>query len=102
MKHGQQSLHIVNPTRRVHPDMDRSAMIKEARVYEITLSGHLDEQWVEWLGDLKADRKADGTTRLSGIIPDQAALHGLLVRIRNLGLTLISITSVEDQDGDME
>lgn len=60
-------------------------------LYEIKLKGHLDENWEDWLGGLEISNDEHGYSLLTGIIPDQAALHGILLQIRDLGLTLISI-----------
>ena len=65
--------------------------------YRIRVKGHLGPQWSEWFDWMTVTLEADGTTTLSGPIADQAALHGLLVRIRDLGLELISI-SQDDPD----
>lgn len=59
--------------------------------YEITVEGHLDEHWSEWLDGFVIIHSDDGNSQLSGTIADQAALHGILIQIRDLGLTLISI-----------
>ncbi len=64
--------------------------------YKITVAGHLDEHWAEWLGGLGIEYDPQGNTVLHGAIPDQAALHGLLVQIRDLGLTLIAIKLAEE------
>lgn len=61
--------------------------------YEINIKGHLDKHWSDWLGDLAVSYDDQGNTILSGRIVDQAALHGILAQIRDLGLTLISLTS---------
>lgn len=59
--------------------------------YEIKVKGHLDGHWSDWLGGLVITQENDNSL-LTGTVPDQAALHGILVQIRDLGLTLISIT----------
>jgi len=62
--------------------------------YEIRLKGHLDSHWADWFEGLTITMEEDGSTLLTGPVTDQAALHGLLKRIRDLGLTLISICPV--------
>ena len=61
--------------------------------YEIKIKGHLDPYWSEWFADLKMTHLEGDETLLSGTLPDQGALHGLLERIRDLNLKLISVTS---------
>jgi hypothetical protein len=68
--------------------------------YEIRLKGHLDDRWAEWFEGLTITLDKDGNTLLSGPVVDQAALHGLLKKIRDLGLPLLSVNSVgPDSDG---
>ena len=59
---------------------------------EIRIKGHLDEHWSEYLGSLELSHDCQGNTVLSGMVADQAALHGILAQIRDLGLSLISVT----------
>ena len=61
--------------------------------YELTIQGHLDQRWSDWFGELTLVHGPDGTTTLRGAVTDQAELHGLLAKVRDLGLTLISVTS---------
>ena len=67
----------------------------EARRYEIRLKGRLDSSWAEWLGGMSLTHASDGTTVLVGPVVDQAALHGLLQKLRDLGITLISVNEDE-------
>ena len=62
--------------------------------YEIIVNGHIDQQWSSWFANLDIYHDQDGFTILSGFIVDQSALHGILTQIRDLGLPLISITSL--------
>jgi hypothetical protein len=63
--------------------------------YRIRVDGHLDERWSAWFGDLGLTHERDGTTCLGGFVPDQAALHGLLAKVRDLGMVLISVEVIE-------
>ncbi len=63
--------------------------------YEIRLAGHLDSRWVSWFDGLCLTNESDGTTVISGLVADQAALHGLLQKVRDIGLPLVSVFQVE-------
>jgi hypothetical protein len=64
-------------------------------VYQFVIKGHLDSEWSEWFDGLTITRVDNGETILSGPVVDQTALHGVLIKIRDLGLPLLSLTRVE-------
>ena len=66
--------------------------------YQIRVKGHLDDAWTEWFADLAISNLENGEALLSGRLPDQGALHGVLKRIDNLGLTLISVNALPGND----
>ncbi len=67
---------------------------------EIRLKGHLDSRWAAWFDGLSLTHGSDGTTVIHGPVADQAALHGLLQKVRDVGLPLVSVVCVEpDQPG---
>jgi hypothetical protein len=68
---------------------------------EIRLEGHLDERWTDWFEGLTITREANGETRLTGPVVDQTALHGLLRKVRDLGLPLISVNRLEPGQTDV-
>ncbi len=63
--------------------------------YVIRLKGHLDARWTAWFDGLTLTHDSDGTTIIHGLVADQAALHGLLQKVRDLGLPLVSVTQVQ-------
>ena len=69
-------------------------------VYEIKLNDHLDTKWVEWFYDMAITHENDGTTTLYGPLPDQAALHNILLRIRDLNLILINVRKINNTSLD--
>jgi hypothetical protein len=65
--------------------------LDEAGSYEIRIKGHLGARWADWFDGLTLTHDSDGTTLLSGSVVDQAALHGVLGKVRDLGLPLIAV-----------
>jgi hypothetical protein len=68
--------------------------------YEIRLKGHLSSRWVTWFDGLTLTNESDGSTVIHGPVVDQAALHGLLQKLRDTGLPLVSVTQVEADSFD--
>jgi hypothetical protein len=66
-------------------------------VYQIRIKGHVSRDWAEWFGGMTITLEDNGETLLTGPIMDQAALHGLLRRVRDLGISLISVVRVEPE-----
>lgn len=63
--------------------------------YKIRIRGHLDAQWADWFHGMSITLEQDGTTLLSGPVPDQPALHGLLRKVRDLGMPLVSVVQLQ-------
>jgi hypothetical protein len=63
--------------------------------YEIRIKGHLDDRWAEWFEGMTVTLAEDGDTLLTGLVIDQAALHGLLKKVRDLGMPLVSVCPVK-------
>ena len=61
--------------------------------YEIRIQGHLEPRWASWFDGLTLTQDPDGTTVIRGEVADQAALHGLIQKVRDIGLPLVSVTS---------
>jgi hypothetical protein len=76
-------------TPRPEPDRDQPA------VYHIRIAGHLGRQWAEWFEGLAITLDANGDTVLTGPVVDQAALHGVLKKVRDLGIPLLSVVCVQ-------
>ena len=74
--------------------MPNPAICDEEALYQIKVKGHLDRSWSCWLHGLSIEPQAQGETLLTGPVRDQAALHGLLNKIRDLGLLLLSVERI--------
>ena len=73
-----------------------------AQYYEIRLKGHLDARWVQWFNSLAIRLEEDGDTLITGPVADQAALHGILKKVRDVCFPLLSVNSVEPDTKDRE
>jgi hypothetical protein len=87
--------------------MDASLIISEwmhrmgkSETYELRMEGHLSPGWSSWFEGLTLTHTDKGETVLRGQIPDQCALHGILMRIRDLGLPLVAVTRLPESDVD--
>ena len=69
-------------------------------IYEIRIKGHLGHRWEDWFGGLTITVEDNGQTLLSGPVVDQAALHGLLKKVRDSGMPLISVMGVKPRQAD--
>ena len=72
----------------------------EPELYEIRLKGHLDDRWTDWFEGLTITLEENGDTLLTGPVVDQAALHGLLKKVRDLGMPLVSVSPLEPGQAD--
>ena len=69
-------------------------------VYQIRIKGHLGREWTDWFEGLTITLEEDGDTLLTGPVIDQAAFHGLLKKVRDLGIPLVSVSPVEPDQAD--
>jgi hypothetical protein len=69
-------------------------------VYQIRIKGHLGRQWTDWFGGLSITLEENGETLLAGPVVDQAALHGLLKKVRDLGMPLLAVTHIKPGQAD--
>ena len=70
-------------------------------IYQIRIKGHLGQQWTDWFEELTITLEESGDTLLTGPVVDQAALHGLLKKVRDLGMPLLSVNRVEPGQADI-
>jgi len=75
-------------------DMDQQSQPKCDSHYQIKVAGHLDLAWADWFDGLTLRHEPDGSTTLTGNVVDQAVLHGLLIKIRDLGLSLLAVQRI--------
>ena len=73
---------------------DQNVTPGQTMVYQIRIKGHLSPQWTDWFEGLTITLEENGTTLLTGPVIDQAALHGYLKKVRDLGMPLLSVNSV--------
>ena len=85
---------VMSNEHKIKPASDRSV------VYQIRIKGHLGREWTDWFDGLTITLEEDGDTLLSGPVIDQAALHGLLKKVRDLGMPLISVSPLDNDQAD--
>ena len=73
---------------------------RQPMVYHIRITGHLGHQWTDWFGGLSITLEENGDTLLTGPVVDQTALHGVLRKLRDLGMPLLSVTHVDRDQTD--
>jgi hypothetical protein len=73
---------------------DTAILPDQTPLYQIRLKGHLGSEWADWFGGMAVALTEDGDTLLTGTVADQAALHGLLRKVRDLGIPLISVNEM--------
>ena len=82
-------------------ELDSRNGISVARVYQIRIRGHLDHNWTGWFGALDVRLEDNGDTILTSEVVDQAALHGLLKKVRDAGITLLSVNQIKPGQSDV-
>jgi hypothetical protein len=82
-------------------ELDPKTDPSQPMIYQIRIAGQLGRQWTDWFGGLTITLEEDGQTVLSGPVVDQAALHGLLKKVRDLGMPLLSVNRVEPGQADV-
>lgn len=84
-----------NGTKAMSNEPSSQPDIPQPMLYQIRIKGHLDSQWTDWFEGLTITLEEDGDTLLTGRLVDQAALHGLLKKIRDLGMPLVAVCPLE-------
>jgi hypothetical protein len=90
-----------NGCRRMSNELDPQTDRSKPMIYQIRIKGHMRRGWTDWFGGLTITLEDNGNTLLTGPVIDQAALHGLLRKVRDLGLPLISVIHVEPNPADV-
>lgn len=72
----------------------------EPKRYEIRIKGHLDDRWADWFEGMTITREVNGETLFTGTVVDQAALHGLLRKVRDMGMALVSVVQTKAEGAD--
>ncbi len=73
-------------------------IFQEDESYEIRIQGYLEDRWADWFEGLTIQKEEDGTTLLRGHLPDQTALHGVLLKIRDMNLTILSVRQLGPEE----
>jgi hypothetical protein len=81
-------------------DLNPKTAPSQPMVYQIRIKGHLGRQWTDWFGGLTVTLEDNGETLVTGPVVDQAALHGLLKKVRDLGMPLLSVNRVKPGQAD--
>ena len=90
----------MTPAHQVACDLSVMSTSTGPRWYEIRLEGHLDQRWATWFDGMTLTAAGDGVTVLRGAVADQAALHGLLHKLRDIGIPLVSVTRCSRPDSE--
>ena len=77
-------------------------IFQEDESYEIRIQGYLEDRWTDWFEGLTIQREEDGTTLLSGRLPDQTALHGVLLKIRDMNLKILSVRQLGPEEFEQQ
>jgi len=83
-----------------NPKSNSKSDLEQSNHYQIRVKGHLDPQWADWFEGMSVTPDEDDTTLITGPVVDDAALHGLLKRVRDSGLRLLSVNYIENAQTD--
>lgn len=81
-------------------ELDTQRHVDQPIIYQIQIEGHLDHQWTSWFGEMTITLAENGKTLLTGLVVDQAALHRLLRKIRDIGTPLVSVIRLDATQSD--